>query len=140
MHDSEKSASAIVAGKPPNKTGSPVAEVVEPRTASREAKEEGAVHRAPPPRQRRYAPDGVLRAQAQSRSWRGRRDVAGLRGAARAQARGSARTGPSRSLPATALPPDVHTEGGRAATAAGGRGPGGQDRPGGMRHGAQRHL
>ena len=35
-----------------------------PRTASRKAKEEGTVHRAPPPRQHRYASDGVLRAQA----------------------------------------------------------------------------
>ena len=35
MHDQEKSDSAIVAGKPPNKTGSPVAEVVEPRAGTK---------------------------------------------------------------------------------------------------------
>ena len=35
MHDREKSDSAIVAGKPPNKTGSPVAEVVEPRAGTK---------------------------------------------------------------------------------------------------------
>ena len=33
-----------------------------PRTRSRKAEEEGTVHRAPPPHQCRYAPDGVLRA------------------------------------------------------------------------------
>jgi RNA-directed DNA polymerase len=35
MHDQEKSDSAIVARKPPNKTGSPVAEVVEPRAGTK---------------------------------------------------------------------------------------------------------
>src|SRR5258705_4411216 len=35
MHDQEKSDSAIVAEKPPNKTGSPVAEVVEPRAGTK---------------------------------------------------------------------------------------------------------
>ena len=85
MHEQEKSDSAIVAVKPPNKTGIPAAEAVEPRagtkgnagqqstlrtqdpgsrvpgagprTASRKAKEEGAVHRASPPCQRRDAPE-----------------------------------------------------------------------------------
>src|SRR5215475_6582442 len=57
----------------------------EPRTASRKAKEEGAVHRASPSGQRRHAPGGILRAQTQSR--RGSRwgDLAGLRGEPRAQ-------------------------------------------------------
>src|SRR5712691_1185047 len=35
MHDQEKSDSAIVARKPPNKTGSPVAEAVEPRAGTK---------------------------------------------------------------------------------------------------------
>ena len=90
MHEPEKSDSAIVAAKPTNKAGRPAAEPVEPRagtkgnadqqsthrtqsrvarvpgagprTGSRKAEEEGTVHRAPPPRQPRHAPDGVLRA------------------------------------------------------------------------------
>src|SRR5436853_603336 len=66
--------------------------------------------------------------------------VGGLRGRPRAAARRSARTGPSGSIPAATLPPDLHTEGGRKATAAGDRRPGGQDRPGSHSHGAQRHL
>ena len=57
----------------------------EPRTASRKAKEEGAVHRASPPCQRRHAPDGVLRAQTQSRRRCRRGDMAGLRGGPRAR-------------------------------------------------------
>src|SRR5208283_3658593 len=51
-----------------------------PRTARRKAKEEGTVHRAPPPRQRRRTPDRVLRAKAQSRPRGGWRDMARLRG------------------------------------------------------------
>jgi len=35
MHDQEKSDSAIVAGKQPNKTGKPVAEAVEPRAGTK---------------------------------------------------------------------------------------------------------
>ena len=90
MHDPEKSDSGRVAAKPTNKAGRPVAEPVEPRPGtkgnadqqsthrtqsrvrvtqaldrlrqSRKAKEEGTVHRAPPPPQCRHAPDGVLRA------------------------------------------------------------------------------
>ena len=57
---------------------------VGPRYGSRKAKEEGEVHLAPPPHQCRHAPDGVLRAQTQSRAWRGRHDVEGLRGRPRA--------------------------------------------------------
>ena len=80
MHGHEKSDSAIVATKLPNKAGQPAAEAVErragtkgntgqqstrrtqspgkrvpgagPCTESRKAKEEGEVHRAPPPHQR----------------------------------------------------------------------------------------
>ena len=49
------------------------------RTASRKAKEEGEVHRAPPPPQHRPASGGVLRAQTRCRPRRGRADVADLR-------------------------------------------------------------
>jgi len=38
MHDSEKSDSAMVAVKPPNKAGLPVAEAVEPRAGPRETR------------------------------------------------------------------------------------------------------
>src|SRR5215467_13401472 len=38
-------------------------------TASRKAKEEGAVHRASPPRQHRNAPGSLLRAQTQGCRW-----------------------------------------------------------------------
>ena len=91
MHGRGKSDSAIVAVKPTNKAEPSAAEPVEPRagakgnasqqkhapntgsgarvtsagtrTASRKAKEEGEVHCAPPPRQRRRTRDGVLCAQ-----------------------------------------------------------------------------
>ena len=122
MYGPEKSDPAIVAVKPANKAGQPAAESVEPRagtkgnagqqstrraqnresvspgagpcTASRKAAEEGEVHRALPPRQRRSA--------AGNRSWRssavpprgGRADMAGLRGGSRAKPHGSARPGP----------------------------------------------
>src|SRR5205823_2232207 len=125
MHDPEKSDSGIVAMKPTNKAGRPVAEPVEPRpgtkgnaeqqstlrTQGRERvtqalgrvrlaarQEEGTVHRAPPSYQCRYAPDCVLRAKAQSRPRRGWYDVGGLRSGPRTQDRGSAWTGPPRSL------------------------------------------
>ena len=35
MHDQEKSDSAIVAARPPNKAGKPAAEVVEPRAGTK---------------------------------------------------------------------------------------------------------
>src|SRR5215469_15152446 len=163
MHDSEKSDSAIVAVKSPNNAGLPAAEAVgpretrtskartdpepeardpgaEPRTASCKAQEERAVHRASPPSQPRHTPDGVPRAQAQGRSWRGWGDMAGLRGGPRAQSRGPPQRDPRGSVSAATVSPDVHTEGGWSAKAAGGRSTGGQDRPGRMRHGAQRYL
>ena len=89
MHGREKSDSAIVARKPANKAEQSAAEPVErragaegnaepakhapgtgpgkrvtgagPHTASGKAKEEGEVHRAPPPHQPRTARGGVLR-------------------------------------------------------------------------------
>src|SRR6201993_805279 len=110
----------------------------EPRTASCKAQEERAVHRASPPSQRRHTADGVPRAQAQGRSGRGRGDMAGLRGGPRAQSRGPPQRDPPESVSAATISPDVHTEGGWSTKAAGGRSSGGQDRPGRMRHGAQR--
>ncbi len=110
------------------------------RWERRKAKEEGTVHRASAPRQPRHVADGVLRAQAQRRPWRGWADLGGLRGRPRAKARGPARPGPPRSLSAATVPPDVHTEGGRPTAAAGDRRPGRQDRPGRGRHGAERDL
>lgn len=50
----------------------------EPRTASRKAKKEGEVHLSPS--HHSDAPDGVLCAQARSRTRCGRTDMAGLRG------------------------------------------------------------
>src|SRR3954468_22159079 len=65
-----------------------------PGTGSRTARckdtEDGTVHRAPPPRQPRSAPDGVLRSQAKCGSRRGRADVADLRGGPRSPDRGPA--------------------------------------------------
>ena len=45
MHDSEKSDSAIVAVKPPNKTGQPVAEAVEPRAGAKGNADQQSTHR-----------------------------------------------------------------------------------------------
>src|SRR5215475_1478381 len=112
----------------------------EPRTASRKAKEEGAVHRASPPCQRRHALGGILRAQTQSCRWGRRGELAGLRSEPRVQSRGSLPKSPPGSVSASSIAPDVHTEGGWSTTAAGNRGSGRQGRPGRMRHGAQRHL
>ena len=104
MHDLEKSDSAVVAGKSPNKAGPPAAEVAEQRAGTKrnadqqsthrtqirarvtqalnrvrhKAKEEGAVHCASPPCQRRHALGSILRAQTQSRRRSRRGDLAGL--------------------------------------------------------------
>ena len=45
MHDSEKSDSAIVAVKPPNKAGLPVAEAVEPRVGAKGNADQQSTHR-----------------------------------------------------------------------------------------------
>jgi len=45
MHDSEKSDSAIVAVKPPNKAGQPVAEAVEPRAGAKGNADQQSTHR-----------------------------------------------------------------------------------------------
>ena len=45
MHDWEKSDSAIVAVKPPNKAGLPVAEAVEPRAGAKGNADQQSTHR-----------------------------------------------------------------------------------------------
>ena len=45
MHDPEKSDSAIVAVKPPNKAGLPVAEAVEPRAGAKGNADQQSTHR-----------------------------------------------------------------------------------------------
>src|SRR6476659_7512407 len=111
-----------------------------PRTARCTDTEEGTVHRAPPPRHSRPAADVVLRSRATGGPWRGRADVAGLRGRPRRPDRGSAPAGPPGSVPGTARPPRVHPQGGRQPAPAGHRGAGGQDRPTGHGGGAERGL
>ena len=122
MHEREKSDSAIVAEKPTNKAGQPAAEPVEPRAgtkgnadqqstrraqdresvsqaldrvrqAARQRKKE-TVHRAPPPCQRRpCCGRRSSRSSADAAPGVDGRDMAGLRGGPRSQARGSARHG-----------------------------------------------
>jgi hypothetical protein len=45
MHDPEKSDSAVVAVKPPNKAGSPAAEAVEPRAGTKGNADQQSTHR-----------------------------------------------------------------------------------------------
>src|SRR5262249_6174528 len=167
MHDPEKSDSAVVAVKPPNKAGSPAAEAAEPRAGTKGNADQQSTHRTQTrervtqalnrvrqaARQRKKERFtallhhvnvdtlwSVLCAQTQSRR-RGRwRDMAGLRGGPRAESRGPPWKGPPGSVSATAISPDLHTEGGWSAEAVSDRSSGRQDRPGRMRHGAQRHL
>src|SRR6266849_3709789 len=93
------------------------------RTASRKAKEEGAVHRALPPHQLRNATYRVLRAEAGRGCGRRRGDVAGLRSRSRSQDRRFERSGPSGSLSGAALAASVHSEARWAAASAGSRRP-----------------
>lgn len=67
-------------------------------------------------------------------------DVGGLRGRSRAPARRSAQTGPTRNVPPATVSPDVHTKSRRQAASVSDRGSRRQNRPGGHRHRAQRHL
>jgi hypothetical protein len=165
MHDLEKSDSAVVAAKSPNKAGSPAAEAVEPRAGTKGNADQQSTHRTQTRGRVTQALNRVrqaarqrkkerftalfhhvnvdtlgLRAQTQSRRRRRRSDMAGLRGGPRAESRGPPWKSPPGSVSATTISPDVHTKGGWAAKAAGDRSSGGQDRPGRMRHGAQRDL
>src|SRR5450759_948125 len=69
-----------------------------------------------------------------------RRDVGCLRAGPGGQPPGSARSGPPRRLPGETIAKGVHTEGGRAASAARHRQLGGQDPPAGRRRGVERRL
>ena len=168
MHGHGKSDSVIVAVKPTNKCGAircgaggakdgdqgecgsaKHAPGAEPgkrvtgagaHTASSKGKEEGEVHRAPPPHQHRSARRGVLRTQGERRTGGRWTDVDGLRGRPRAQPRGPARSGPSGSVSGTAVTARLHTQAGRPTAPARDCRSGGQDRPTGDSRGAQRDL
>src|SRR5712671_3362190 len=71
---------------------------------------------------------------------RGSADMEGLRGRPRAQARGLARSGPTGSVPGVAEPASLHTQAGRTSAPARGCRAGGQDRPTGGGHAAERDL
>src|SRR5208282_1215024 len=111
-----------------------------PRTENGKGKEEGKVHRAPPPHRRRGARRGVLRLEEDRRAGRGRADVEDLRDGPRAQARGPALAGPSGSVRGDAQPAGLYFQAGWTAAPAGGRRAGGQDRPTGDGDGAERDL
>ena len=138
MHGHEKSDLAIVAVKPTNEAGRPAEEPAEPRagtkgnadqqstrrTQSRERVSQALDRVRKAARQRKKEKFTALlhhidvdalrrrsRAEAEGGPRRGWRDVAGLRGGPRAQARGPARAGPPGSVPGATVAPDVHTEG-----------------------------
>src|SRR5215469_6659346 len=163
MHDPEKSDSGIVATKPTNKAGRPVAEPVEPRPGTKGNAEQQSTHRAQSrarvtqalgrvrlaARQRRkeqftallhHINVDTLRTAFYALKRKAAPGVDGLRGGPRTQDRGSAWTGPPRSLSATTIPPGLHRQGGWKTTAVSDRRPRGQDCPGRDRHSAQRHL
>jgi hypothetical protein len=147
MHEQEKSDSGIVATKPTNKAGRLAAEPVERRpgiegnaeqqstlrTQGRERVTQALNRVRQAARQRKrekctallhHVTIDALRVAfhaLQGRSGSGWGDVGGLRGRPRATARRPARTGPTRSVSATALPPDIHTEGGWETKATGDR-------------------
>ena len=166
MHDPEKSDPGIVATKPTNKAGRPVAELVEPRLGTKGNASQQSTHRSQSRERVTQALERVRHAARQRKKEQftallhhvnvdtlrtsfyalkrkaapgvGWRDMARLRGRPRTQARGPARSGPPGSLPTATIPPDVYTEGGRKAAAAGDSCPGRQDCPGRNRPGAER--
>src|SRR6202795_2318789 len=109
-------------------------------TASCKAKEEGKVHRAFPPHQRRVAQAVVLRTQEGRRARGGRPDVAGLRGRPRSQYRRPARTGPERSVSGDAEPAALSTKARRPTATNRDCHPRRQDRPEGDCRGAEYDL
>src|SRR5712671_2839727 len=164
MHDPEKSDSGIVAMKPTNKAGRPVAEPVEPRPGTKGNAEQQSTLRTQG-RERVTQALGRVRLAARQRKkeqftallhhinvdtlrtafYALKRKAApgvdgGLRSGPRTQDRGSAWTGPPRSLLAATIPPGLHRQGGWKTTAVSDRRPRGQDRPGRDRHGAQCDL
>src|SRR5512135_918419 len=164
MNDCGKSDSRVVPAKLANKTGQPVAELVEERrlakgnavqqnasrTQGRDVDASSALERvrrvARQDRKARFTALlhhvtlGLLGAKPEGRCGCGWRDVGCLRAGPGGQSPGSARPGAPRRLPGEAIAEGVHTEGGRAAAAAWHCQPGGQDPPAGCRRGAQRCL
>src|SRR5713101_4564587 len=163
MHDPEKSDSGIVATKPTNKAGRPVAEPVEPRPGTKGNADQQSTHRAQS-RARVTQALGRVRLAARQRKkeqftallhhinvdtlrtafYALKRKAApgadGMTWRTSNSGRGSAWTGPPRSLSAATIPPGLHRQGGWKTTAVSDRRPSGQDRPGRDRHGAQCHL
>ena len=168
MHDSEKSDSAIVAVKPLNKAGLAVAEAVEPRAGAKGNADQQSTHRTQSRKRVTQALNRVRQAARYRKKERftallhhldadtlrtaffalKRKAAPGVDGVTwqdyeaelepnledlhRKVHRGAYRPQPSRR---TYIP-----KAGWSAKAAGGRSSGGEDRPGRLRHGAQRHL
>src|SRR5258708_3985345 len=109
-------------------------------TSNRKGKEEGTVHSALPPYQRRTAPGCVLCHQAGGSPRRRRGDMAELRGKRGDKPPGFARACSTGSVSGTAVPATVHTQAGWRAAPARGRRPGRQDGPTGDGDTAQRDL
>src|SRR5215469_1338611 len=109
-------------------------------TTNRKGKEEGAVHCALPPYQRRTAAGRFLRHQAGSGPGRGRADMVGLCDEPGGQPPGFARTGPAGSVSGIAVPATIYSQAGRPAASARGRRLGRQDCPKGDGHTAQRDI
>src|SRR5674536_407613 len=99
-----------------------------------------AVHSAASPRHAGSSADSLLGAEPKGRCGGRRRDVGCLRAGPGGHPPGSARSGPPRRLPGETIAKGVHTEGGRAASAARHRQLGGQDPPAGRRRGVERRL
>ena len=167
MHDLEKSDSAVVAAKSPNKAGSPAAEAVEPRAGTKGNANQQSTHRTQTRERVTQALNRVRQAARQRKKERftallhhvnvdtlwtafyalKRKAAAGVDGVTWQDYEADLGRnleppwkGPPGSVSASTIPSDVHTEGGWSAKTAGDRGSGRQDRPGCMRHGAQRHL
>src|SRR5437016_2891819 len=109
-------------------------------TASRKATEEGTVHLALPPYQRRTPACGILCPQARCRTGCGWADMAGLRGKPRSQDRGVACAGPSGSISGSAVSATLHTKGRWSAAPARNCRTRRQNRPEGGMRGAERDL
>src|ERR1700693_6127848 len=146
MHGPEKSDSAIVAVKPPNKAGPPAAEAVEPRAGTKGNADQQSTHRTQIRERVTQALSRVRQAARQRKKERftallhhvnvdtlrmaflalKRKAAAGvdgvtwsgLRGGPRAESRGPPWKGPQGSVSATTISPDVHTEGGWSEEAA----------------------
>src|SRR5215831_7009619 len=164
MYGRRKSDPGVVATKSANNAEPFAAEPVEPRTGTKgnvdrqstglgkcvtsagphttgcKAKEEGTVHHASPPRQRRPTQAVVLRTQEGRGTWGRRPGMAGLRDKPRGQPRGLARSGPSGSVSGTAQSATIHTKSRWTAASDCGLRLGRQNRPKGGRRGAKRDL